>query len=80
MQVMRAVGAMQSDGHGKPHGSRSIVPAPSASSGQALAKNARTGHPEFRNGKATDRKPGPPVYKAIRTAFYPSIPDPDSGQ
>jgi hypothetical protein len=32
------------------HGIGSIVPAPSASSGQALAKNTRAGHPQFRNG------------------------------
>jgi hypothetical protein len=33
------------------YGIGSIVPAPSTSSGQALAKNARTGHPQSRNGK-----------------------------
>ena len=43
VQVMRAVGAMQSAGHGKIDSIGSIV--------HALAKNARTGHPEFRNGK-----------------------------
>jgi hypothetical protein len=32
-------------------GTRSNVPAPSASSGQALAQNARTGHPYFLNGQ-----------------------------
>ena len=51
VQVMSAVGAMQAAGHDKTHRTGSIVPAPSASSGQALAKNARTGHPRFRNGK-----------------------------
>jgi len=39
---MRAVSAMQAAGHDRPHGTGSIVP--------ALAKNARTGHPQFRNG------------------------------
>jgi hypothetical protein len=43
VQVMSAVGPMQAAGHNKPHGTGSIVP--------ALAKNARTGHPLFRNGK-----------------------------
>jgi hypothetical protein len=43
VQVMSAVGAMQAAGHDKQHGTGSIVP--------ALAKNARTGHPEFGNGK-----------------------------
>jgi hypothetical protein len=50
---MSAVGAMQSHGHNKPHDSRSIVP--------ALAKNARTGHPQFWNGKQKEKqKSGPP--------------------
>jgi hypothetical protein len=43
VQVMRAISAMQSAGHVKPHRTGSTVP--------ALAKNARTGHPRFRNGK-----------------------------
>ncbi len=43
VQVMRAVGAMQAAGHDKSHSIGSIVP--------ALAKNARTGHPQFGNGK-----------------------------
>jgi hypothetical protein len=43
VQVMSAIGAMQAAGHNKPHGTGSIVP--------ALAKNARAGHPLFRNGK-----------------------------
>lgn len=42
---MSAVGAMQAAWHDKSHGTCSIVP--------ALAKNARTGHPRFRNGKRT---------------------------
>ena len=42
MQVVSAVDAMQAAGHNKPW-YRHIVP--------ALAKNARTGHPEFGNGK-----------------------------
>ena len=52
MQVMSAVGAMQSAGHNKPHGTGSIVP--------ALAKNARTGHPQFRNGMGKHGKQGHP--------------------
>jgi hypothetical protein len=54
VQVMSAVGAMQAAGHNKLHGTGSIVP--------ALAKNARAGHPRFRNGKGKHEKPGhPPV-------------------
>jgi uncharacterized Zn-binding protein involved in type VI secretion len=52
VQVISAVGAMQAAGHDKPHGTGSIVP--------ALAKNARTGHPLFRNGKRKPRNPGHP--------------------
>ena len=37
---------MRSDGRDS-HGRGSIVPAPSTSSGQALTKNARTGHPSI---------------------------------
>jgi hypothetical protein len=51
---MSAVGAMQPTGHDKPHGTGSIVP--------ALAKNARTGHPQFRNGKGKPGNPGHPAY------------------
>jgi hypothetical protein len=51
VQVMSAVGAVQSAGHDKQYGIDSIVPAPSTSSGQALAKSARTGHRLFWNGK-----------------------------
>ena len=61
VQVMSAVGAMQAAGHNNSHGTGSIVPAPSASSGQALATNARAGHPQFRNGKEETRKGGPPA-------------------
>jgi hypothetical protein len=39
VQVMGAVGAMQATRHDKQNGTGSI------------AKNARTGHPRFRNGK-----------------------------
>ena len=60
MQVMSAVTAMQSAGHDKSHGTGSIVPAPSAGSGQALAKNARAGHPLFQNGKGKHGSPGHP--------------------
>jgi hypothetical protein len=35
----------------KSNSTRNIVPTPSASSGQALAKNARMGHPQFRYEK-----------------------------
>ncbi len=52
VQVMRAVGAMQAAGHDKPHRTGSIVP--------ALAKNARTGHPQFRNGKGKHGRAGHP--------------------
>jgi len=55
VQVMRAVTAMQSAGH-KAHGIGSIVP--------ALAQNARTGHPQFRNGKRKTWKGGPPAQPA----------------
>jgi RHS repeat-associated protein len=45
---------MQAAGHNQPHGTGSLVP--------ALAKNARAGHPQFRNGKGKHEKPGhPPV-------------------
>ena len=50
VQVMSAVGAMQAAGHDKPHGIGCIVP--------ALAKNARTGHPQFRNGKEKHGRAG----------------------
>jgi RHS repeat-associated protein len=54
VQVMSAVGTMQAAGHDKQHGTSSIVP--------ALANNARTGHPEFRNGKGQHRRLGhPPI-------------------
>jgi len=43
VQVMGAVTAMQSCRHDQAHTTGSIVP--------ALAKNARAGHPQFRNGK-----------------------------
>jgi hypothetical protein len=52
VQVMSAVGPMQAAGHNKPHGTGSIVP--------ALAKNARTGHPLFWNGKGKHRSLGHP--------------------
>jgi len=39
--------------HDKQHGTNCIVP--------ALAKNARTGHPQFRNGKETERLGHPSV-------------------
>jgi hypothetical protein len=45
VQMMRAVGAMQPAGHGKSYAIGCIVP--------ALAKNARAGHPQFRNGKGS---------------------------
>jgi hypothetical protein len=62
VQVMSAVGSMQAAGH-KTHGTGSIVPAPSTSSGQALAENARTGHPRFRKGKRKNsiEKLGQPI-------------------
>ena len=54
VQVMSAIGAMQTAGH-QAHGTSSIVP--------ALAKNARTGHPQFRSGKRNQiSKAGPPVF------------------
>jgi len=40
---MSALAAMQAAGHPKLQGTGSIVP--------VLAKNARAGHPRFRNGK-----------------------------
>jgi hypothetical protein len=60
VQMMSAVGAMQADGHDKQYPTSSIVP--------ALAKNARTGHPEFRNGKGERRRLGhPPTASATAT-------------
>jgi hypothetical protein len=54
VQVMSAVSAMQSAGHNKP-----MVPAASI---PALAQNARTGHPVFRNGTGkASGKGGPPA-------------------
>jgi len=53
VQMMGAVSAMQTAGHDDPHGTSSIVP--------ALAKSARTGHPQFRNGKEKHWKGGPPA-------------------
>jgi hypothetical protein len=50
--VMSPIGAMQAARHDKQHSTGSIVP--------ALAQNARTGHPEFRNGKEEHRKVGHP--------------------
>jgi len=47
VQMVSAVNAMQTGRH-RSHGSGSIVP--------ALAQNARTGHPEFRNGKGKTTK------------------------
>jgi hypothetical protein len=68
VQVMSSVGAMQAAGHNKSNSIGSIVPAPSASSGQALAKNARTGHPLFRNGKENTESLGHPrpFYRAAK--------------
>jgi hypothetical protein len=43
VQVMCTISATQSTGHDKAYAIGSIVP--------ALAKNARTGHPQFRFGK-----------------------------
>jgi hypothetical protein len=57
VQVMRAVTAMQTAGHDKPHDTGSIVP--------ALAKNARTGHPQFRNGKGKDGRLGHPPGRGL---------------
>ena len=60
MQVMSAISAMQTAGHDKSHGTSSIVP--------ALAKSARAGHPEFRNGKGEGEtkgwgtRPAPPIF------------------
>ncbi len=60
VQRMSAVSAMQTAGHDKAYGIGSIVP--------ALAKNARAGHPQFRNGKikamegwATRQSSGPAI-------------------
>jgi hypothetical protein len=44
---------MQAAGHNKLHGTGSLVP--------ALAKNARAGHPQFRNGRGKHRTPGHPA-------------------
>jgi len=52
VQVMSAVSAMQAAGHSKSYGTGSIVP--------TLAKNARTGHPQFRYGKEEGGKLGHP--------------------
>jgi hypothetical protein len=57
VQVMGAVGAMQAAGQDKQYGTGSIVP--------ALAKSARTGHPEFRNGKEKNGKGGPPARSVV---------------
>jgi hypothetical protein len=59
VQVMSAVGPMQAAGHNKPHGTGSTVP--------ALAKNARAGHPQFRNGKEKHGKPGHPSSGLLTT-------------
>jgi hypothetical protein len=48
VQVMGAAAAMQTAGHDQQYGTGSIVP--------ALAESARTGHPEFRNGKENTGK------------------------
>jgi hypothetical protein len=45
VQMMRAISTMQTAGHNKSHDIGRIVP--------ALAKIARTGHPQFLNGKQT---------------------------
>lgn len=46
----------------EPYAIGSIVPAPSTNSGQALAQNARTGYPQFQNGKKNGAwKDGPPA-------------------
>jgi hypothetical protein len=52
VQMMSAVGAMRAAGHDQPHSTGSIVP--------ALAKNARAGHPLFRNGRENPRNTGHP--------------------
>jgi hypothetical protein len=52
VQVMSAVTAMQAAGHDEPYGTGRIVP--------ALAKDARTGHPQFQNVKENLGKPGHP--------------------
>src|ERR1700739_4558575 len=52
VQLMSAVSAMQAAGHSKSYGTGSIVP--------ALAKNARTGHPQFQYRKEECGKLGHP--------------------
>jgi len=74
VQVMSAVGAMQSAGPDRPHGTGSIVP--------ALAKNARTGNPQFRNGKREHGRLGhpPKVYMTGGTTpYYAYWPTPGNG-
>jgi hypothetical protein len=55
VQVMSAVGSMQATGHNKLIVQGASHPLHRLRSGQALAKNARTGHPEFWNGKSKKR-------------------------
>jgi hypothetical protein len=63
---MSAVTAMQAAGHDKPYGTGSIVP--------TLAKNARTGHPQFRNGKETARrKGGPPAVEVVKATVSQQV-------
>jgi hypothetical protein len=65
VQVMSSVGAMQAAGHDQQYRTSSIVP--------ALAKSARTGHPEFGNGKEKRGKVGhPPNPVSYATIFSDS--------
>jgi hypothetical protein len=57
---------MQAAGHDKPYGIGSIVP--------ALAKNARTGHPQFQNGKGKRGKLGHPPAGYAQVAAGTSSP------
>ena len=55
VQMMSPIRAMQAAGHDNAHRTGSIVP--------ALANNARTGHPQFRNGKERHGRMGHPPHR-----------------
>jgi hypothetical protein len=66
VQVMSAVSAMQAAGRDEPYATAGIVP--------ALAKDARTGHPQFQNGKEKARqKGGPPAPGLDRAASASNV-------
>jgi hypothetical protein len=58
--MMRAISTMQTAGHNKSHDIGRIVP--------ALAKIARTGHPQFLNVSKHFKNSGPPANGMVRTS------------